>query len=752
MPSDAALPIAVQDALNLIRRHPRVRSAKVLSTAAEKTQLEVEFDTDLPSRWRAKGVSPTAVKAVEPVSLIFGSGFPMSAPGIYLRPDFNRSLPHINPHKEGDPVPPCVVFGDTTEYMHREGFTLLLDQLAIWLRNAGRGELILFGPGWEPVRRDAVESHLIFDPAEIATLVSKQAGYAYLQTSFVATREGLELALGRVGTTKVHLREETVPDIFGSSTEQGVQTGKTFTILCWPGKLPTGKPFICDQYLPETVANYGDLVARADSYGCGEPLRTALKWLRTNAQKLRCKLLYPIFVILAALRPAQVIGTSSPLELLAYRFDINFPWEAWGDASFQVEPVAHSHPVTVPLLRRMSGVDADVKTPKMTMVGCGSLGSKIGSHLARAGMAPSALIDSRSFRPHNSARHVLFPGDNVKALLPPSKAQALADVFAEFGGPRPLHRHGNILNLRSGSADFKRLFPADLAITMNTTASHAVRDQLRLLGSALPGRVVEGALADDGRIGLLTIEGLGRNPDTTDLMAAAYEELRSEGRLAALAGLSTRPTRLAVGVGCDSITLVMNDARVSQHAAAMGARMTDWMTNGFPEQALVHIGMLGDDEMSLSWRRVAVGPTHEISAENDTTWTIRILDRAHRGIQEEIDRWTAVETGGVIVGRVSPHLRLVHVTDVIDAPPDSERSPSLLVLGTERLTEFVDAYESAAAGALWCLGTWHNHLAEQGGSPQDYATAKLLEGRGRRAVVMLIRRPTGYSAIVKAGG
>ncbi|MEO3432379.1 hypothetical protein [Inquilinus sp. CAU 1745] len=754
MTEEAGLPLPIRDALQVARGHPAITLARVLSHSTSSTVLETHFETALPSRWRAAGESPTGVRTVEPVYLTFRSDYPARAPIICLRTDFNRSLPHINPHDEGDYVPPCVVFGGVTEFFHREGLGRLLDQTALWLRNAAHDELIDPTQGWEPVRRDEVIDRLVFDPAEIGALVTDRAGFAYLPVRFLTinTEGGSPgIMVGVQSASPVRIRPATIVARFDGSVSDGVLSGETLAVVCWAGKTPSGALHVSDQYLPETVTTYGRLLARADAYGCGKPFRDAVSWLRKSSAGATRRFTYPLVFILCARRPTDVIGTASPFEFLAYRCDASFPGLlASGDVT-PVQPVAHCHPVTQPLLRRMSGLPVDLVTPSVTMVGCGSLGSKIAVHLARTGLPPRALLDRGSFRPHNAARHALHPGGITESALSPSKARALAKAIAGFGGTAPATHDGDVLLLRPGTEDFSNAFPADQSLIINTTASHAVRDHLGALGNALAGRVAEGALADDGRVGLLTLEGPQRNPDTTDLAAAAYEELRSDGRLAGLDGLSGHPTRVPVGIGCDSVTLVMSDTRVSMHAAAVPQRLVTWMEGGFPNEGALHLGVLGDDDLSLSWRYVGLGPSHMIAAENDSTWTIRVLDRAHQRILDDITRWPRVETGGVIVGRVSPVRRLIHVTDVIEAPPDSSRSAGAFVLGTSGLSETVNAYEATGAGALWCLGTWHSHLAEQGGSPRDYATAAGLEGHGRRAVLLLIRRPTGYSAIVKSG-
>lgn len=49
------------------------------------------------------------------------------------------------------------------------------------------------------------------------------------------------------------------------------------------------------------------------------------------------------------------------------------------------------------------------------------------------------------------------------------------------------------------------------------------------------------------------------------------------------------------------------------------------------------------------------------------------------------------------------------------------------------------------------MGTWHSHLLPSGLSNVDMSTAKEIEGLLKDAVVMLIKHPGGYAAIVGPG-
>lgn len=756
-PAEQQLPPEIADVLQAARNHRAVLAARLLVHDERETLIEVKFDAELPSRSRGAGQSPTGVRPVEVAVIEFDRMFPRTAPRVTLRSDFNRSLAHINPHRPGEPVPPCILFGSVSEVFHQSGFVAVLDQAADWIRKAGRNELINPAQGWEPVRRDTVDDTLVLDLPSIHGLVDKKGGARKFKTWFIQSigkDERPGTAWGSLRGDPVSVNVGDIPDLFNAKRKGNLLSGDTLAVVCWAGKKPSGALPVFDTYMPETVSTVRDLYARADAYACGQVLRETVSWLARCADTPDNNRVfsYPVFVLLCVRRPFPVIGSTSTIEVIAYRFNTRFPGFLPDGEETKVFPVAHRHPIRDELLRRMSGLDPALTVPKISLIGCGSLGSKLAVHLGRAAVVPSAVADMRSLDPHHMARHALLPeGSLGEVLLAPSKSKALVDALAPFGS-RPTEVIANVACLEPEDQEFKDLFPADTGLVVNTTASHVVRDYLATT-SAIPTRVAEAALLDRGRVGLFTLEGSGRNPDTLDLATLAYEEMRSDATFGgALTAAAATGNGIAVGQGCASVTMVMTDARLSMHAAPIAEKLLNLLSGGLPEHGELLLGHVGDDGMSLAWRRTQVGPTHMVTAENDPTWTVRVLDRAHQKIVDEVARYSHVETGGVIVGRVSPVRRLIHITDVLEAPLDSQRSAGAFVLGVQGLEARVTDYTRSAAGVLWCLGTWHSHLADQGASRRDYETARSLEGRGHRAAVLLIRRPGGYSAIVVPGG
>jgi len=103
---------SIARALRIIAAHPNV-AAVGASTVSESGAWRVDVDlrVGLPNVWMADGHSPNGVRAVEPVTLMFPASFPLRAPTIQLRADFDRSLAHVQP---GDPAArpePCIVYG-----------------------------------------------------------------------------------------------------------------------------------------------------------------------------------------------------------------------------------------------------------------------------------------------------------------------------------------------------------------------------------------------------------------------------------------------------------------------------------------------------------------------------------------------------------------------------------------------------------------------------------------------------------------
>jgi hypothetical protein len=286
---------------------------------------------------------------------------------------------------------------------------------------------------------------------------------------------------------------------------------------------------------------------------------------------------------------------------------------------------------------------------------------------------------------------------------------------------------------------------------VNATASLGVREAF---GSMPPDieipRVLEASLFAGGELGLLTVEGPDRNPDTLDLMAEAYSCMRADEALRPIMfGAGATVVRQVIGEGCGSPTMVMSDARISMFAAPMAETIMRMQNTSLPRQAgRLLIGRVAADGLGLSWSDCTVPQVVVAGVEGPEAWSVRISARVAEKIADDVRQWPGVETGGILMGRISEPARTFYVTDVLPAPEDSTRSTYEFVLGTSGARRAIGDYANSAGYSLFCLGTWHSHLAASGPSGTDRTTAAAVALARLAPSILLIHTPAGFKALL----
>lgn len=752
-----AVPAVIGRALRIIAAHPAVDD--ILAGTVDRTgavAVEIGVRLGLPNAWMADGVSPNGVRAVEPVTLILPKGFPLKPPKIYLRPSFNRELPHINPGPPDESPVPCIYDGDLLELLQDEGPAGILNQLVVWLENAALERLIDPRQGWEPVRRDSLADLIIANAALLRSIVARQEGYRIFHFDYFRFTVGSERIAfhGELHQEPLKLGIKNAGALFSQERfhrDRDTFIGRALAIFVWPGKGPSGKLVVADRYRPETVVDMRSLMERASEYGCATPLRTALYQLEACLASSRGGP-FPIAIILCARRPFHLIASYSELELCPYVAEIYAPQLLAEGERTQVRPAGHHHAIAASLLRSMSGTNPSEDPPPWIQIGAGSLGSKIALHLARAGRAPRTVIDRSLLSPHNAARHALLPSadsSQMQRFWMGPKAVALARVIQGLGQTASAHVE-DIVAVTRDPDRAKRLLPKKDWAVVNSTAALAVREALASVpAEVVIPRVIETVLYANGRVGLLSVEGPSRNPNTGDLITEAYALMREDPTLRDLVFASGDALRRqAIGEGCGSATMVMSDAQISMVAAPMAEALTALQQKGLPAGGRVLIGLVSEDGMSQSWRTEDVASWRSVAVDGRGSWHVRIAERAHQKMVDEVARWPGVETGGIAVGRFSEAAQTFYIVDVLPAPEDSVRSAAEFILGTVGVRASLKDYSESAAYSLYCLGTWHSHLIESGPSSQDRATATVFSLARPMPSVLLIHTPSRYRALL----
>lgn len=690
-----AVPVA--RALYQMVAHPAVRSLRIIATEPATT-AELLVDAGLPSRWKADGASPNGVRAEEPITVHFGAGFPATAPHFYLRPDFDRSHPHIQPRSAIGLPEPCISAVAPDELVRARGIHGLLDQLALWLDRAARVELIAPTQGWEPTRRDHIDDIVVVDTAWLPTLPKRDAETRIFEATFSSFDKGAGTEYAIVAlTSTTPLRPTFMRDL-------AARPRRTICLTAWSGKLPSGQPFIADQYEPETVMDIASLQARAHRLGCGPQLASLLQMLQSRLGVGRFRPPIPVAVIMMARRPCPVIGQGSIRELLPYIIEVTGGDDLGPASTKPVRLAMHRDAISPALLRRASGDAGPVTSKPWTLLGCGSVGSHIALHLARAGRAPAHVVDKAWMAPHNYARHALIPISPHEGMVLLPKSFLLSEAIAALGQSARAHD----INLLTARQQLPRdaVLPRDVALLVNATGSLAVRDALAADGPDTRARAAEACLFANGRVAYLGLEGPGCNPSIADLAADVYRLFSEDARIAHVVA-DAGPVELSIGQGCASLTMPMSDARLSAMAAPMAEWIAAWHANGLPATSgRIFIGALDDDGMSLRWQQHEMLPWTVLRSRTSDI-SVRVAPDAGRNISEAVTARPGVETGGVLIGRWSDVTSTFHVVDVLSAPADSVFSRDLFVLGTNGLTEAITNVVARSRGARsirWARG------------------------------------------------
>ncbi len=650
-------------------------------------------------------------------------------------------MAHVQPWLtyDGRPVP-CLTAMPAAEFIATEGLVSYVDQFWLWLRGAAEDRLAAGAQGWEPSRREGVQNSVIVDRAALRALTADtkfaREGVAWLQTSFMLRPDGED----DVGQWFAEIGGPTkVESCFGvQDTGDGLFAGRGLALALWATSLFGPAP-VFNQYEPDDVADFDGLVAKANRLGVGYKLSYDWKILRRMGWR-HPRMTFPFFVIFLVRRPLPLLGEASAVEILPYVVPITFPGGGPAKASGAVKPVVARDRIEVGLLRRLSGSE-ELQT-RWVALGAGSLGSKVSMHLARAGHPPAAIIDHAYLQPHQVARHGLYPSIRHSDIgWHGSKSNALAEAITRITR-MPV---GSIaLSALAAQPQIDKLAQADptpLAL-VNTTASLVVREGLCALGASAV-RMIDAELHDQGSVGVLRVEGAGRNPNLSELAGAfthlGFQEAELGGHLFQK---GNSLSQVAIGEGCSSTTMVMGDASLSLQGAAIGNAL---------EKRLAQLPDAGCVEV---WMRRGGGlhhEVHEIGAFKrvglDDGWILSISPGVEAAIAGNIQNYPKVETGGVLVGRVSAIAQSIQAHTLLPAPPDSVRRADYFELGVIGLIDSMRRLEAVSDGMLYVIGTWHSHLGDATPSQRDRDTAARLAAHTPYPLVLLVRGANGYHGI-----
>jgi len=341
------------------------------------------------------------------------------------------------------------------------------------------------------------------------------------------------------------------------------------------------------------------------------------------------------------------------------------------------------------------------------LIGCGALGAKLGEFLVREGIAQLTLVDPDVLEPHNLARHTLG-----RSSLGLPKAKELKQHLERIVGQE--HDFScRARTMRIDELDDKTLSEAlgnQPHWVIDATADARAARRLTLSGQPHP--VIRVELTDAGRLGLLAVEGVKRNPRLDDLQATLYQTALSRPEIAAWLQRDAGLAPVMVGVGCASATMQMPDSRVALHAAAfmpsINARIVGKEVYG-GGLGINHLDAYGQP---IGWTWVDVPPFESIRVEvSDPSlepWELRVHPDALKAIEAAARAARPREAGGYLYGRFDVGARTLTVVEAV-ALQSLEATATKLVLPPAGRSPREREIIERCGTSLRCLGPWHSH-------------------------------------------
>ncbi|WAK04337.1 Mov34/MPN/PAD-1 family protein [Methylobacter sp. YRD-M1] len=745
------LPIAVKTAIDQISVHPSVSkvATKPSKDKHDSWIIEIDMDVPLPRDARDKGITATGVKATEWVKIVFPTSFPAQAPRLFLRADFNRAHPHINPGRLGELVSPCIYEGRLDDLLHEpDWINGIINQLADWLGKAATGELLdCSSQGWEPIRRDSVNGTIVTD----ISIIRERMANAMNPLSQYLRYEYWQSIIGHSGriidesALYANLGEAIRKFRIGNNNERS--PFRSFFSLAM--LISGGTKKTIDIYQPDDVDNLEQLLLRAESYGCRSGLENRLKEITENITLPLIEQTLEVAVLFAVKRPCNLIGEGSDIEIIPYRIaftsDENRRLQL---CRTTVSPLVLIQKVSQKLLAETSDRnfnEAD-RRKEIAMIGCGSLGSKIAMHLARSGHGPFRLYDKDCFSPHNTARHAVANFAAAEFMLP--KVWLTEDLLKQVGAnvTQLKNPHEDIISLLQTKPD---LLAKCNGLIIDATASISVQDALCIVSPKhLGAPLLQVALYGRGKIGFFGLEGKDRNPRVDDLVAQLYQLGLDSSPIGASLYLATNFDRINTGQGCASFSMKMSDAKISLFSAGISERASQLLDNGIPKGGELLVGLLTEDGLGVNWLRQATTKIEILYIGDKSKWELRIPVALKDQMRMETEQHRPLETGGVLIGHINWGRRTIYVTGLLPPPTDSEFRTDEFVLGIQGLKKQISVIEKTTRHTLTYLGTWHSHPNGGGASGTDRNTlAELTRERNNVPSVCLIYRPEGLLAV-----
>jgi hypothetical protein len=696
---EGSLSSAIQNDIEDIKQFFNIPEVKVFRYDENYVVIPVTFVVPIPTQGTVGGID---IRPQEPALIkISITKYPNDSPLILSdRKDFPKKfLSHLYANRSEDPGRLCMVRNSPDEWFANKR---MLDFLAVaeqWFFKAAIGKLTEDGDEFDPTRLEDFSGYHIYKYRTIYEVVdqnqrfSQEHPFAFLMSGIDKEYTKNARVVYKSVAPVPAVQMPTVYQAFKKISQQkeNITANPLFAVLVW-----REDSIVESEYCTSLPTTYGAL--RLYFSARGIDITSVIDFYLRNELSFK----NGIPVIHAIKRPKRLVGESGDVEFI--NFVINAAEFEVGkhDDDAEIISLAHIEPFSKNMAETLSGERRESQT---LFLGGGSLGSKMILHDAKAGKSVIGVVDGDKYLEHNQARHVLSP-NNVGE----NKAEAIIDKIKSF--------------YQTDITDGYIAYPYEAAYLwyeaflkynwiVDTTASTAVQNWLVMKGLPNQLNIARCELADEGRLGLLYIEGVNRNPRVDDLINLTYYRSVSNAYLQAWRERdSTREKlNLNIGQGCSSTTTVMPDDTISFHASIFSRLLhSEQSRNSLGEAGLLYRSVLNIEGVpTLKSEQEYVKPFDVYNSLNGSGWEIRFLSGLKERLFSLSKEKGSVETGGVLVGVANYKTKTIHVFEIIVEPQDSKGSCSGFTRGVKGLPESIDLVKQKTGELIGYIGEWHSH-------------------------------------------
>ncbi|MBF9255743.1 ThiF family adenylyltransferase [Pontibacter sp. 172403-2] len=723
--------------LGEIRDFFDLENVVVLTYDEDHIAIPVTYKVSLPPLGTVGGID---IRSEEPVLIkISLRRYPDQIPLILSdRKDFpKKHLAHLYVSRiSEDPGKFCIVRNNPNEWFAGARMWDLLAVGEQWLFKAATGRLSDDGEEFDPIRLEGYNGYHVYKYDLLHDVVSNdqrflpELGMALLFSNILSDEEEKYGALTYKTLSFVPFIQLAnfikVIDELHKRTD-GKTVSPLLSILVW-----REDDEVEEEYCTSLPKNYGELRLYFNIRGIDIDGVLAI-YQNFGLQKRR-----GIPIIHAIKRPKKMVGYGGHYEFI--NFSVLTP-EGKGQTipeDAKVLNLSHLEPFSSILAAKLSG---ETRSAKTLYIGAGSLGSKIIIHDARSGKMHIGVVDEDKFLQHNLARHALYH-DKVGLNKADAIIKQISDMF-ETDSTKGLRAYAMSVE------DVKDNVFEDYEWLVDSSASLLVQNWLskKVLPATL--KVSRCEIADDGRLGLLYIEGEKRNPRIDDLINMAYysaivnDALKSWRRRDSQRVYST----IDVGLGCSSTTTVMPDDIISLHSSVFSRLLHQEQSNpSIGSKGLIYLSQMEIEGIpKLRSDSITVSAFESYFCIEGSGWEVRMAASISARLLNLCKQNGKIETGGVLVGMANYKTKTIHVFDIIEEPQDSIGTCTGFLRGVKGLPECINVIKESTGGVVGYIGEWHTHpMNLEGLSNRDKATIGEL-------VILNRKEPIPTCAIIVTG-